>query len=164
MLQNKVELRLDPAGIVLAKKLKLHNKQMKIANARDWDSEYSSLCLSVKIVASVQEAIEHINTHGSKHTDAIITENKKAALDFMRSVDSSSVMVNASTRFADGFRYGKGAEVGISTSKIHARGPVGLEGLISYKYVVVGSGDVVSDFSSGQRKFTQTKLNKKLGL
>ncbi|MBR7538758.1 aldehyde dehydrogenase family protein, partial [Mycobacterium tuberculosis] len=95
----------------------------------DWDTEYLAPILAIKVVADIDEAIAHINTHGSHHTDAIITENYSKSLTFMREVDSSSVMVNASTRFADGFEYGLGAEIGISTDKIHARGPVGLEGL-----------------------------------
>lgn len=98
--------------------------------------------LAIKVVADIDEAIAHINTHGSHHTDAIITENYSKSLTFMREVDSSSVMVNASTRFADGFEYGLGAEIGISTDKIHARGPVGLEGLTSQKWIVFGHGEI----------------------
>jgi len=112
------------------------------ANDADWDTEYLAPILAVKVVADMAEAIEHINRHGSHHTDAIITENYTKARAFLREVDSSSVMVNASTRFADGFEYGLGAEIGISTDKIHARGPVGLEGLTSEKYVVLGDGQV----------------------
>ena len=112
------------------------------ANDADWDTEYLAPVLAVKVVADMAEAIEHINRHGSHHTDAIITENYTKARAFLREVDSSSVMVNASTRFADGFEYGLGAEIGISTDKIHARGPVGLEGLTSEKYVVLGDGQV----------------------
>jgi len=98
--------------------------------------------LPVKVVAGLDEAITHINHYGSHHTDAIVSENYSAALRFMREVDSSSVMINASTRFADGFEYGLGAEIGISTDKIHARGPVGLEGLTSQKWIVLGHGEV----------------------
>ncbi len=112
------------------------------ASNEDWDTEYLAPILAVKVVADMAEAIEHINRHGSHHTDAIITENYTKARAFLREVDSSSVMVNASTRFADGFEYGLGAEIGISTDKIHARGPVGLEGLTSEKYVVLGDGQV----------------------
>jgi len=112
------------------------------ATAEDWDTEYLAPILAVKIVADMAAAITHINRHGSHHTDAIITENYTQARAFLREVDSSSVMVNASTRFADGFEYGLGAEIGISTDKIHARGPVGLEGLTSEKYVVLGDGQV----------------------
>lgn len=112
------------------------------ATDEDWDTEYLAPVLAVKVVADMAEAIAHINRHGSHHTDAIITENYTKARAFLREVDSSSVMVNASTRFADGFEYGLGAEIGISTDKIHARGPVGLEGLTSEKYVVLGDGQV----------------------
>jgi len=108
----------------------------------DWDSEYLAPILSVKVVAGVDEAIEHIHQHGSGHTESIITEDLTTARRFLTEVDSSSVMVNASTRFADGFEYGLGAEIGISTDKFHARGPVGLEGLTSVKYIVLGDGHV----------------------
>ena len=112
------------------------------ATEEDWSTEYLAPILSIRIVADMAEAITHINHYGSHHTDAIITENYTRARAFLREVDSSSVMVNASTRFADGFEYGLGAEIGISTDKIHARGPVGLEGLTSQKYVVFGDGHV----------------------
>ena len=119
----------------------------------NWHHEYLDYKVSVKIVDGLEAAIDHINTYGSGHTDAIITENTEAAEKFMQTVDSSSVMVNCSTRFADGFRYGFGAEVGVSTSKIHARGPVGLEGLVSYKYRLIGHGDIVGDYASGKKNF-----------
>lgn len=119
----------------------------------NWHHEYLDYKVSVKIVDGLEAAIDHINTYGSGHTDAIITENSEAAEKFMQTVDSSSVMVNCSTRFADGFRYGFGAEVGVSTSKIHARGPVGLEGLVSYKYRLIGHGDIVGDYASGKKSF-----------
>lgn len=112
------------------------------ATEEDWSTEYLAPILSIRIVADMAEAITHINHYGSHHTDAIITENYTRARAFLREVDSSSVMVNASTRFADGFEYGLGAEIGISTDKIHARGPVGLEGLTSQKYVVLGDGHI----------------------
>ncbi len=112
------------------------------ASEEDWSTEYLAPILSIKLVEGMDEAIAHINTYGSHHTDAIVTENYTKARAFLREVDSSSVMVNASTRFADGFEYGLGAEIGISTDKIHARGPVGLEGLTSQKYVVLGDGQV----------------------
>lgn len=115
--------------------------------------EYLDMELSVKIVKDVDEAILHINTYGSHHTDAILTENSKTAEYFMQMVDSAGVYQNASTRFADGFRYGFGAEVGISTGKIHARGPVGLEGLMTYKYKLYGSGQIVDDYASGKKAF-----------
>ena len=108
----------------------------------DWATEYNAPILSIKVVAGIDEAIDHINTYGSHHTDSIITENYTKARRFLREVDSSSVMVNASTRFADGFEYGLGAEIGISTDKIHARGPVGLDGLTSQKWVVLGDGHI----------------------
>ncbi|MDO4876593.1 MAG: glutamate-5-semialdehyde dehydrogenase [Oscillospiraceae bacterium] len=119
----------------------------------EWHHEYLDMKCSVKVVSGIDEAIAHINRYGSGHTDAIITEDKAAADRFMLGVDSGSVLVNCSTRFADGFRYGFGAEVGISTSKIHARGPVGLEGLVSYKYKLLGNGDIVGDYASGAKKF-----------
>lgn len=116
--------------------------KIKPATEEDWHTEYLAPVLSIKIVAGISEAIEHINTYSSQHTDAIITENYTKSRQFLRAVDSSSVMVNASTRFADGFEYGLGAEIGISTDKIHARGPVGLEGLTSQKYIVLGDGHI----------------------
>jgi len=112
------------------------------ATEEDWDTEYLAPILAIKVVAGMDEAIVHINRHGSHHTDSIITENYTKARQFLRQVDSSSVMVNASTRFADGFEYGLGAEIGISTDKIHARGPVGLEGLTSEKWIVLGDGQI----------------------
>ncbi|WP_299195101.1 glutamate-5-semialdehyde dehydrogenase [uncultured Amphritea sp.] len=112
------------------------------ATEQDWETEYLAPILSIKLVSSMAEAIEHINHYGSHHTDSIITENYTKSRSFLREVDSSSVMVNASTRFADGFEYGLGAEIGISTDKIHARGPVGLDGLTSQKYVVLGDGHI----------------------
>ena len=121
--------------------------------AEEWHHEYLDMKCSVKVVSGIEEAIDHINKYGSGHTDAIITENKAAAEQFMLAVDSGSVLQNCSTRFADGFRYGFGAEVGVSTSKIHARGPVGLEGLVSYKYKIYGNGDIVGDYASGAKSF-----------
>ncbi|MGE8308988.1 MAG: aldehyde dehydrogenase family protein, partial [Pseudomonas protegens] len=108
----------------------------------DWRTEYTAPILSIRVLDNLEQAIEHINTYGSHHTDSIVTENFSDARRFLNEVDSSSVMVNASTRFADGFEYGLGAEIGISTDKLHARGPVGLEGLTSEKYVVFGDGHV----------------------
>jgi glutamate-5-semialdehyde dehydrogenase len=130
-----VELRGDEAARKLV-------PQMKVATEEDWHTEYLAPILSVRVVAGMDAAIEHIGTYGSQHTDAIVTENYTKAMHFLRVVDSSSVMVNASTRFADGFEYGLGAEIGISTDKIHARGPVGLEGLTSQKYIVLGNGQI----------------------
>ncbi len=117
-------------------------QEAKAATEEDYFAEYLAPIISVKVVAGIDEAIEHINTYSSHHTDAIVTENYPKAMRFLREVDSSSVMVNASTRFADGFEYGLGAEIGISTDKIHARGPVGLEGLTCQKWVVLGDGHV----------------------
>ena len=115
--------------------------------------EYLDLVASVKLVGGIEEAVEFINSHGSHHTDSIITEDSNAAAIFMQMVDSAGVYHNCSTRFADGFRYGFGAEVGISTGKIHARGPVGLEGLVTYKYNLTGDGHIVGDYASGVRSF-----------
>ncbi len=123
------------------------------ATEEDNKKEYLDYILSIKQVASIEEAIDHINYYGSHHTDAIVTEDAEAAEVFMDLVDSAGVYQNCSTRFADGFRYGFGAEVGISTSKIHARGPVGLEGLLSYKYKMYGSGHIVDDYSTGKKSF-----------
>ena len=108
----------------------------------DWKEEYLAPIVSIKVVEGLEEAIAHINSHGSQHTDSIITEDFNKAQRFLREVDSSSVMINASTRFADGFEYGLGAEIGISTDKLHARGPVGLEGLTSQKFIVIGDGHI----------------------
>ena len=112
----------------------------------DWSTEYLDYILSIKIVDSTDEAIAHINEYGSHHTDAIIAEDPAAVRAFLRGVDSASVMHNASTRFADGFRYGLGAEVGISTNRLHSRGPVGLEGLVIYKYILKGDGHIVDSY------------------
>lgn len=124
-----------------------------IPEGESWHREYLDLILAIKLVSDVDEAISHINTYGSHHTDCIITENDETARRFMTLVDSAGVYQNASTRFADGFRYGFGAEIGISTSKIHARGPVGLEGLVSYKYKLLGHGQIIGDYASGKKKF-----------
>lgn len=115
----------------------------KAASEEDWSTEYLAPVLSIRVVSGIDEAIDHINTYSSQHTDTIVTEDYSRGRRFLREVDSSSVMINASTRFADGFQYGLGAEIGISTDKIHARGPVGLEGLTSQKYVVLGDGHVL---------------------
>ncbi len=123
------------------------------ATEKDDSTEYLDYILSVKTVADVQEAIDHINYYGSHHTDCIVTENAAVAEQFMDLVDSAGVYQNCSTRFADGYRYGFGAEVGISTGKLHARGPVGLEGLLSYKYKLYGEGQIVADYASGEKQF-----------
>ncbi len=134
-LDKGVELRGDEAARQLV-------AGMNTATIDDWHTEYLAPILSVRVVADLDAAIAHIATYGSQHTDSIVTENYSRAMRFLREVDSSSVMVNASTRFADGFEYGLGAEIGISTDKIHARGPVGLEGLTSQKYIVLGNGQI----------------------
>lgn len=133
---------------------------VKAAGEKDWSTEYLDLILSVKVVADLDEAIEHINKYGSNHTDSIVTESKETAETFMGLVDSANVFWNCSTRFSDGFRYGLGAEVGISTNKIHARGPVGLEGLVIYKYKLLGSGQIVADYAGGdaKKKFTHKSI------
>jgi glutamate-5-semialdehyde dehydrogenase len=130
------------------------------ATEADWATEYLDMIISVRVVDDLEAAIDHINTYSSHHTDAIITRDPVAASRFLRGVDSASVMHNASTRFADGYRYGLGAEVGISTVRLHSRGPVGLEGLVIYKYVVEGQGQIVSDYSGQDgKKFTHRKLD-----
>ena len=129
------------------------NEIKLIPNPDRWDTEYGDKILSIKEVNSLEEAISHINTYGSGHTDCIITKNKHNAEIFMNNVDSAGVYWNASTRFADGFRYGFGAEVGISTNKTHARGPVGLEGLTIYKYKLIGDGQIVDDYVKGEKHF-----------
>ena len=133
---------------------------MDVAGEGEWDTEYNDLKLSVKLVRDCAEAIAHINAHGSGHTDTIVTEDRDRAEKFLNEVDSASVMWNASTRFADGFRYGLGAEIGISTNKTHARGPVGLEGLVIYKYKLVGDGQTVAEYSGENgKKFTHRSLS-----
>lgn len=136
--EKQVELRCDPEAMALL----ADYPHLTAAVEEDWHTEYLDAILSVKIVTNVDEAIDHINTYSSQHTDSIITEDYSRAMRFLREVDSASVMVNASTRFADGFEYGLGAEIGISNDKLHARGPVGLEGLTSLKYLVLGHGEV----------------------
>ncbi|MDQ1274992.1 MAG: glutamate-5-semialdehyde dehydrogenase [Euryarchaeota archaeon] len=132
------------------------------ATEEDWSLEYNDLILSIKFVDAIKEVIDHINTFGSHHSDGIITENASRRKEFIGLVDSSSVMVNASTRFADGYRYGKGAEVGISTNKIHSRGPVGMEGLLIYKYILMGKGQIVADYAGENAKpYTHRKLDLK---
>lgn len=139
---DAMQLRLDAESkAILQDNAKLAG-HLNDANEEDWDTEYLAPILAIKIVAGIDEAISHINTHGSHHTDVIITNNYTKSQRFIREVDSSSVMINASSRFADGFEYGLGAEIGISTDKIHARGPVGLNGLTSQKWIVYGHGEV----------------------
>jgi len=143
MLARKgVEMRCCAESLALLRAAGIDEARLRPATEQDWSAEYLAAIISVKVVAGLDEAIGHINRYSSQHTDAIVTEDYGAALRFLREVDSSSVMVNASTRFADGFEYGLGAEIGISTDKLHARGPVGLEGLTSLKWIVLGNGEV----------------------
>ncbi|MFZ9265425.1 MAG: glutamate-5-semialdehyde dehydrogenase [Vulcanococcus sp.] len=131
---------------------------LEAADDEDWRTEFSDLLLSVRVVADLQEALEHIRRYGSRHTDAICTTNDSTAETFLRSVDSAGVYRNCSTRFADGFRYGFGAEVGISTQTLPPRGPVGLEGLVTYRYQLCGDGHIAADYASGLRSFTHRDL------
>ena len=141
--------------------------KVKPATEKDWATEYLDYILSIKVVDGIDEAIEHINHYGSHHTDAIVTQDKATAEKFLDLADSAGVFWNCSTRFSDGYRYGLGAEVGISTTKIHARGPVGLEGLLIYKWKLLGSGQIVADYAEGgstgspgpKKKFTHKKLS-----
>ena len=130
------------------------------ATEEDWKTEYLDLVLSVRIVPSISDAIAHINHYGSHHTDAIVTRDQNRASRFLQQVDSAGVYWNASTRFADGYVYGFGAEVGIATGKIHARGPMGLEGLTTYKYKLLGAGHILAEMKSGDRKYTHVDLNR----
>nr|AUG32831.1 gamma-glutamyl phosphate reductase [Paulinella longichromatophora] len=145
-----VELRGDQASCTLG--------IQKLANDEDWSTEYSDLILSVKIVSNVDEALAHIAEYSSRHTDAIATTNLSTANLFLECIDSAGAYLNCSTRFADGFRYGFGAEVGISTQTLPPRGPVGLEGLVTYRYILRGKGHVSSDYTSGLRQFTHRPL------
>lgn len=134
------------------------------ATEEDWRTEYLDNKLSVKVVAGLDEAVDHINEYGSGHTDTIITSDREKAAYFMDYVDSGNVFWNCSTRFSDGFRYGFGAEVGISTAKIHSRGPVGLDGLVIYKYKLIGSGQIVEDYANRSKTFKHENLNKDFSL
>lgn len=147
--EQKVELRLTENLATLAKK---HTIQHKIASEQDWKTEYMDNILSIKEVGSSNEAIAHINHYSSHHTDTIVTEDKEVAQNFLWQVDSAGVFHNASTRFADGYAYGLGAEVGVSTSKLHARGPVGLEGLMGYKYILEGQGQIKASYAGKNAK------------
>lgn len=151
-----VEVRGCPRVLAL-----LPGAKLLPAIEKDWSTEYSNLILSVKIVDSLEQGLEHIHKYGSKHTECIVTEDQAAAERFLREVDAAGVFHNASTRFADGYRYGLGAEVGISNSKLHARGPMGIEGLTTYKYKLVGNGHIVADYSSGVRHFKHKSLGPK---
>ncbi|MEW6131240.1 MAG: glutamate-5-semialdehyde dehydrogenase [Acidobacteriota bacterium] len=152
--QKNVEIRCAAKDI-----LEFALENVEEASEEDWRTEYNDLILSIKTVASIDEAIAHINRYGSRHTDAIITEDPSTFEKFFAEVDSAGVFLNASTRFADGFRYGFGAEVGISTHKLHPRGPVGLDGLVTYKYKLIGDGHIVADYSGKDAKpFLHTPL------
>ncbi len=152
-----IEIRCHPADI---RDYALEG--VNAASEEDWRTEYNDLILAVKTVPSIEAAIAHINRYGSRHTDAILTEDRAAFAKFFGEVDSAGVFLNASTRFADGFRYGFGAEVGISTNKLHPRGPVGLEGLVTYKYQLIGDGHIVADYTGKDAKPFKHKL-KSLG-
>jgi glutamate-5-semialdehyde dehydrogenase len=134
------------------------------ASETDWKTEYLDYKLSIKVVNDLSEAISHINRYGSGHTDSIVTSSREKAARFISLVDSGNVFWNCSTRFSDGFRYGLGAEVGISTSKIHARGPVGLDGLVIYKYILLGSGQVVAEYANREKTFKHRKMDKTFNL
>ncbi len=158
---NSVETLLIHKDFPYTKELlaELELADIKLISKPDsWAFEYGDKILAYKFVDNVDEAIDHINTYGSGHTDSIITKNVENAEKFMNKVDSAGVYFNASTRFADGFRYGFGAEVGISTNKTHARGPVGLEGLTIYKYKLIGNGQIVGDYASGEKQFHHKDL------
>jgi glutamate-5-semialdehyde dehydrogenase len=155
----KIKTALESKGVELrgCKKTRSIIK-VKPAAEKDWSTEYLDYILSIKVVDGVDEAIEHINHYGSHHTDAIVTQDKATAEKFLDLVDSAGVFWNCSTRFSDGYRYGLGAEVGISTTKIHARGPVGLEGLVIYKWKLIGAGQIVADYADGKKKFKHKKI------
>ena len=138
--------------------------RVKSAVEEDWKTEYLDDVLAIKVVDSIDEGIAHINKYGSGHTDVIVTKDAAKAAKFMDLVDSADVFFNCSTRFSDGFRFGLGAEVGISTNKIHARGPVGMEGLLIYKWRMIGDGHIVSDYAGGDKTFTHNTLNKEFKL
>ena len=158
MKDNGVEVRGDDRTMKIVPDI---NK----ASEDDWYEEYDDLIIAIKVVDSLEDAIDFINTHSSHHTEAIITSNMQKASVFVKMVDSADVFVNASTRFADGYRFGKGAEVGISTNKIHARGPMGMEGLMIYKYVLIGNGQMVKDYVGKEaRPFKHSKMDSKCPL
>lgn len=156
--EAKVEVRVCAKTLAALVKAGADVATLKAATEEDWRTEYSDLIISVKTVSGLDEAIDHINRYGSRHTDAIVTEDASAAERFLNAVDSAGVYHNASTRFADGFRYGLGAEIGISNGKVHARGPVGLEGLTTYKWKLRGHGDTVADYASGRKTFKHRVL------
>ena len=154
---KNVELRVDERAYTL------FPDRLILANDEDWSTEYLDYVLSIRVADNYREAIAHINRYGSHHTDSIVTENTENAKTFLREVDSATVMHNASTRFADGFRYGLGAGVGISTNRLHSRGPVGLEGLTIYKYVVEGNGHIVESSEGTETKNIPSAIGRVLG-
>lgn len=149
---NDVEIRADDRAAAIIGSGAIQ------ATEDDWETEYGDRVISIKIVDSIEEATEFIEKYGSGHTDTIITEDEGNMSFFVKMVDSADVFINASTRFADGYRFGKGAEVGISTGKIHSRGPVGMEGLMIYKYVLIGDGQIVKDYADGDKKFKHERV------
>jgi glutamate-5-semialdehyde dehydrogenase len=155
--ERKVSLRCDSESLKLAGT----NKSATLATDEDWGTEYGDLILAIKVVKDLNQAIEHINQFGSGHTETMVGENEQTFDKFFAQVNSAGVFLNASTRFADGFRYGFGAEVGISTAKQHPRGPVGIEGLVTYKYKLIGDGHIVADYvGSDAKQFTHRDLNR----
>lgn len=154
LLAKGVELRLDETSFAA---INQNDSNIGKAVDEDWDTEYCDLILSIKAVSSLDEAIDHINRHGSGHTDCLVSADAEAFEQFFRRVNSAGVYHNVSTRFADGFRYGFGAEVGIATGKLHPRGPVGLEGIVTYKYKLTGKGQTVQEYS-GSRQFSHRRL------
>lgn len=148
----------EPREVLLAKTDKKYHDKIVAATPEDFDTEFLEHTIAVKTVPDVSAAVEHINEHGSKHTDCIVTENAQTADVFTTRVASAGCYWNASTRFADGFRYGFGAEVGVSTNKTHARGPVGLEGLVIYKYKLLGNGNIAGEYGSGKKSYLHEKI------
>lgn len=159
LIEQKVHMRVDERAMeVLKATPSIPADMYQAATKEDFDTEFLELIIAIKTVDSLQEAITHINAHGSHHTDSIITENKENAETFMAKIDAAGVYWNASTRFADGFRYGFGAEIGVSTNKTHARGPVGLEGLVIYKYKLYGSGNGAGDYGANKKSYLHQKI------
>jgi glutamate-5-semialdehyde dehydrogenase len=158
LVAHGVHMRADERAFSVLQSTDIATEMYQASTPEDFDTEFLELILAIKVVDSLQEAIDHINIHGSHHTESIITENKENAELFMAKVDAAGVFWNASTRFSDGFRYGFGAEIGVSTNKTHARGPVGLNGLVIYKYKIYGSGQAVSDYEAGKKSLLHSKI------